>query len=110
MIGNFQEFNFNNHLAGSLYTREKYERTVEEKVTNSDLNEVEASVLNREPHEYRYGDYLLDSLLLSFLCKCCHRKNFVKKRQKRYKMYSNITEHLSDEFDIVKTIRWNRAL
>ena len=109
-VGNFQEFNYTNHLAGELYTREKHERSADEKVENSDLNEVGACVLNREPHKYLYGDYLADLLFLSCLCKCLHKKDYVRKRRERYKMHDKITEHLNDELDIVKTIRWNRAL
>ena len=78
LAGHYQEFHHNKHLLKTLYTEEKKQRP-EHHIEEDDADEVIATVLNRQPLNYTYREWLINGFF-SICCCCCKSIKCIKER------------------------------
>ena len=78
VVGHYQDFHHNKHLIKNLYTEEKKTRPAHH-IEEDDTDEVIATVLNRQPLNYSYREWLINGFLTACCC-CCKRSKFIKER------------------------------
>lgn len=107
MIGNYENFTFENALHKRLYTQDKVKKgrlsTISDEAEYQD--ELETTILNRKQLKFLYSEYL-STYIIGCCCCCCGLKErpWFQQREKRAEMHEEANDRLSGEIDILDFI------